>query len=135
MGGDIKIYAERKDKNGKWKALPGLSLFQDRNYFAFSFFAGVNNISKINPIMNPRGLPQDISTTANNGFKKVSSKAHTPSWLSLEELISFDYDQKVYGETDQRQGTYRDFLEEDFFNDILKMREKSVQRIVFWFHD
>ena len=131
MGRDIHIYAEKRDKLGQWKSFPRFSLFQDRNYFVFSFFAGVHK--KIKPIFLARGLPEDISKTASDKFKKEISIAHTPSWISMEELLKFNYDEKVYEQPDPRQGTYKDFLESDYFNDLKKMEEMGVERIVFWF--
>lgn len=133
MGCDIHIYAEKKDDSGNWQSIPRFELFQDRNYVAFSFFAGVRNSSEIKPISKPRGIPEDASKTALKSFKKWGDDAHTPSWLSLEELMAFNYDKKVFDTTDPRHGTYRDFLEADFFSDLEKMKEKGVERIVFWF--
>ena len=133
MGCDIHVYTEKKDDKGTWKSIPKLSVFQDRNYNVFNFFAGVRKYDDIEPIALPRGIPKDVSSTARSSFKRWGMDAHTPSWLSLEELMAFNYDKKVYGDSSPRQGTYRDFLEEDFFNDLEKMKEKGVERIVFWF--
>lgn len=133
MGCDIHVFAEKKDDKGNWKSIPRFSVFQDRNYTVFSFLAGVRKYDEIQAISPPRGIPKDVSSTAQNSFKRLGMDAHTPSWLSLEELMAFNYDKKVYAKNDPRQGTYRDFLEHYFFSDLEKMKEKGVERIVFWF--
>ena len=133
MGCDIHVFAEKKDDKGTWKSIPRFSVFQDRNYTVFSFLAGVRRYDEIQAITLPRGIPKDASSTAQNSFKSWGMDAHTPSWLSLGELMAFNYDQKVYGDNSPRLGTYRDFLDADFFNDLEKMKEKGVERIVFWF--
>jgi len=68
---------------------------------------------------------------------------HQVSWLSMEELLTYNYDQIV----EDRRGnngrtlepglgaksTLREFLGEWFFSDLYKIRDMGAKRIVFGF--
>lgn len=57
-----------------------------RNYRLFSILADVRNSWDIEPIAEPRGLPEDTTCDFWLGD-------HSHSWLSLRELIEHDWDQ------------------------------------------
>lgn len=150
MGCDIHAYAERKDGK-KFKPVK-VVVFDNRSYGIFGFLANVRNYSGVPPIAERRGFPSDAATKTKTNFENWGCDAHSPSWLSVEELLSFDYDQPVEdrrvtrqisenfwsgGETADTGGgtmtTFREFLGEWFFKDLDKLREAGADRVVFWF--
>jgi hypothetical protein len=148
MGCDIHSRAERR-VNGKWEIIsPGWQPFDWRSYGMFGFLANVRNYSAVPSISEPRGLPDDIADDGDDNYLGD----HSFSWLSVAELLAFDYDQQVEdrrvtrqltanmwsgAETaDQGQGrltTWRDFLGHDFFADLAKLQDLGAERIVFGF--
>lgn len=74
---------------------------------------------------------------------------HSFSWLSLEELLSFNYDVliedkratvKLYnnswtgvGRSGGEVTTYREFLGSGFFKDLEELQKSGAERIVFGF--
>ena len=90
MGCDIHTYAEKKSKDGKWELIPTVELFSERNYFLFELLAGVRSYVGLKPIASPRGIPKDVSESTRESCNEWGEDGHTPSWLSLEELLEFD---------------------------------------------
>ena len=154
MGCDIHVYAEEKRGN-RFVQVSLPSGFMDyRSYGVFGFLANVRNYSAVTPISEPRGFPEDASRTVRETFDDWGGDAHTPSWLSLKELIDFDYDQPMEDRRESRQiapglysgaetaepgqgkpMTYRQFLGKKFFDylDKLKNSAHPPDRLVFWF--
>ncbi len=140
MGCDIWTRAERRE-NGKWTIIPSLVPFDWRSYGMYAFLASVNNYSAIKPISEARGLPDDAPpTVTEDGIHCLGSHSH--SWLSVDELLAFDYDQPIedrrFGPRSVEPGqgkttVYRDFLKEAFFDDLEKLRTCGAERIVFGF--
>ena len=111
----------------------------------FGFLAGVRNYSGITPISEQRGIPSNTGSIDGLG-------EHSFSWLWIDELLNFDYDQEMEdrrvtvqikpnvwdsGHTCEpgqgRKTTYRDFLGSGFFADLVKLRELGAERVVFGF--
>lgn len=156
MGCDIHSYAERKAGDKYETVESTLFTYYDepfgwRAYGMFAFLAGVQNYSGIPPISEPRGIPADASTKVAAAYDDWSADAHSASWLSVDELEAFDYDQPVEDRRVTRQTswgwdggcaaepgggtmtTYREFLGDGFFKDIKTLREVGADRVVFWF--
>lgn len=145
MGCDIHSYAEKKIHE-KWECL-GYSPFDWRAYGMYAFLAGVRNYSAITPIAEPRGIPEERSERVSKQYKIWDCDAHSASWLSVEELEKFDYDQIIEDRRCMRNNnggstceigegqkmTYRAFLGEGFFMAIAELKEIGADRIVFWF--
>lgn len=150
MGCDIHCYAEKKSNRGFVKVK--CDAFDNRSYGTFGFLADVRNYSGVTPIAERRGFPVDASQAVTTHYKGWASDAHSPSWLTIDELESFDYDQPTEDRRVTRQlsenlwsggctadpgegraTTYREFLGEWFFKDIQKLRDAGADRIVFWF--
>ncbi len=146
MGCDIHPQAERR-VDGKWQAIPGLKPFDDRCYGIFGFLADVRNYSAIPPIAPQRGLPEDADVSTEEYLGD-----HSYSWLSLDELLAFNYDQPVEDRRVMRQTgpnswnggctaepgggemtTYREFLGPKFFEDLDKLKAMGAERVVFGF--
>lgn len=106
MGCDIHLYVEKKIE-GKWVSADtwdgneyedgtkdvsaDKSFYNDRNYELFSILAGVRNRFNLDPIIEPRGFPENASKELKNQYKKWDGDAHSTSWLTLQELIQFDW--------------------------------------------
>jgi hypothetical protein len=152
MGCDIHIHAERKTSSGGYERIPDLEPFGDRRYGTFGFLAGVRNYSGIQPIAEPRGIPEDISSDVATDYNDWGFDAHSASWLSVDELVPYNYDQTIEDRRMTRQiapnlwdggctaepgegkaTTLREFLGEGFFEDIEKLKSSGADRIVFWF--
>ena len=155
MGCDIHIHAEIKT-NGKWSIVSpppaALEVFGWRSYSTFAFLAGVRNYSAITPIAEPRGLPLDVSRGVQEESTEWEGGCHTRSWLSIEELASFDYGAAMEdcrhtiqtgpnswdgGATcDKEKGiqtTYTAFLVSGFVEAVEALRSAGIGRLVFWF--
>lgn len=58
-----------------------------RCYAAFAILADVRNGGRFVPIAEPRGIPDNISPEG----LAVLSNEHTPSWVTLDEILAFDW--------------------------------------------
>lgn len=65
--------------------------YWSRNYYLFSILADVRNSGDVEPICEPRGIPEDASS----GYKYMTDRwdgdAHSHSYFTLEELLSVDW--------------------------------------------
>jgi hypothetical protein len=148
MGCDIHSRAERR-VDGSWQIIPDLHPFDWRSYGMYGFLADVRNYSKVPPLAPPRGVPED---SPRNDDDRQGLGDHSFSWLSLEELLSFNYDaifedRRVTRQIDHNlisgavtadqgegeQVSFRDFLGEAFFNDLEKLKAAGAERVVFGF--
>lgn len=115
MGTDIHLYVEKRNEyrepgQPKWDLMMHEDAAWDhRNYDVFAVLADVRNGhgfagcltgSGFNVIAPPRGLPDDMSPEM--ARHAASGLEHTPSWLTLKEVLEFDWSQKVrkYGVVD-----------------------------------
>lgn len=143
MGTDIYCYAERRTAAG-WEPILGLEPFDWRSYGMFGFLADVRNYSAVPPIAARRGFPEDASPEVR---REYDGDGRCPSWLSVDELLAFDYDAPVEDRRAARDGdggctcapgegemtTFRAFLGEAFFRDLEALRAAGAGRVVFWF--
>ena len=154
MGCDIHIMGEKRDGDG-WRNCYSTAIdeIEQRSYNIFGFLANVRNYSDVEPISQPRGFPEDASYGVKEEFvNRWGGDGHTPSWLTVDELLAFDYDKMTEdrrctkqiapniwtgGDTcepgDGRALTYREFLGEQFYGRIEQLKRDGVERIVFWF--
>ncbi len=107
MGWDIHIAAEVFDE-GVWH-LSGIEVPSDRNYWAFAVlanvcngygFAGTDKGDPIEPIDDPRGLPDDLSEELGdlleaNGDEHIYLGYDSFSWVTLKELLEYDLEADV----------------------------------------
>lgn len=156
MGCDIHLIAQRKLSNSSdapvWSDNEAeyediRDIFLDyRSYGLFGFLAGVRNYSAIPPISKPRGIPSDFHTES-HPFREADSYYHSKSWLSVQELAEYDYDQIV---EDRRvtingdggctaepgggeQMPLREFLGQWYFTELERLQAAGADRIVFCF--
>ncbi|MEH6419902.1 hypothetical protein [Pseudomonas sp. CGJS7] len=141
MGCDIHIYLERRDETGSYVEIPDMPTnypLGTRIYTRFAFLADVRNSFNIVPISSPRGLPYDISPKVLHESEGCEGLDHDYSWLSIDELLSFDYDQPLrFREGGRGPGctaaTYRELLDDDFLPEVRQLQALGATRLVFWF--
>ncbi len=66
-------------------------LDDDRCYNLFGVLAGVR--SEGPPIADPKGMPPDASAEVKQQCAQWDGDGHNHSWLTLDELNSYDWDQ------------------------------------------
>lgn len=154
MGCDIHPRVEIRDEAG-WHPVPDLEVWDFRSYSVFGWLAGVRNYSAVEPLTEPRGFPADASEPVREDFEKWKMDAHTPSWLTLAELLAVDYEAEVNDRRVTRQiapnawdggctgepeeGTrepLREFLGVAFMRDLaylVELGDPENVRVVFWF--
>lgn len=168
MGCDIHSFAERRNrKTGKWEKVgyhftlsdwekeyykkdKGEHPFDWRSYSMFAFLAGVRNYDHCEPISEPKGLPNDISDDVKEEYERWIYDAHSASFLTVKELLDFDYDEVFWNRrvmknnngaslAEEGEGshvTYRENLGESFFihlNELKELGNPEDVRVVFWF--
>lgn len=155
MGCDIHAYVETRPPGIRvWEYEPDVRVFhrdEFRLYRLFGWLGDVRNDSAVPPIAARRGLPDDVSDEVREErYEEWGDDAHDPSWVSVTELLAFDYnavmeDRRVSLTGDGsntcpvgegRVMTYREFLGSWFFEDLARLRaleKRSDTRVVFWF--
>ncbi len=119
--------------------------FERQYYGVFGWLADIRNYSAVTPISEARGLPEDVSADVLAEHEN-GCDAYGVSWLSVDELMAVDYDQRVEdrrgdgGTTvppgDGEATSLREFLGDPFFRDLDVLRvlnDKRPARVVFWF--
>lgn len=56
-------------------------------------FAGIKTGQGFNVISQPKGLPEDVSPEVKADSDEWDSDGHSHSWLSLQEILDFNWDQ------------------------------------------
>lgn len=127
-------YLEDKPKQPifKWESIDEWSfqdgywechyIYENINYRLFSLLADVRNDGTINPISEPRGIPDDASDSylfICNAWGRI---AHSHSWLLLEEILNID------------ESLWEDIYALNFINAIKSINgDPSKIRICFFF--
>ena len=162
MGTDIHVYAEYRNTANAWEAIPDYEPFGQRCYDVFSFFANVRFSDEYRrvtpyPISEPRGLPKDVGTYVKKESDELGKDGFGHSWLSVEELSSFDYkkplrEREVHpfweastlcfsvippapSYEQAENPTIGDALGGYYFDELEKLKESKAERIVFWFDE
>lgn len=120
-----------------------------RDYDLFALLAGVRNTIEIEPIAVPRGLPGDLSAALQAAWAEAEVWCHHSSWLTLDELLRFDWDQPlrdldlsevgVNRRLDREVRTYRDLGQATgLLSRVVPYLQTRVAdpadlRVVFWF--
>ncbi|MCB6366621.1 hypothetical protein LI291_10600 [Intestinibacillus massiliensis] len=134
MGCDIHVHIEVQNEAGKWlhHSAPDVK----RDYGLFALMAGVRNYGKVQPIAEPRGLPDDISEVTSAEWEPYADNWHTPSYLMADELPEL---QQRYQElrhdlhsldTDLEYGVFHTYVAG---NSLSSHEGWKDLRIVFWF--
>lgn len=151
MGTDIHPYAERRSLKGRWEIVRAFRPFNGRNYKFFSWLADVRNDVCVQPLAANRGLPPDASLSVVRRYRKWDHEdMHSISWVTTEELLSFNYDAPLafYIEANRvgaisnafgfdhcfaGASTYRTYLGPGYFVELGILERNNVERIIFWF--
>jgi hypothetical protein len=163
MGCDIHSHVEVR-RDGRWVYESGEEYtdkdviegpFGWRDYGLYGFLADVRNHSHSPVIAEPRGVPGDLSPEARHEYNEWLDDLHHASWLTVAELLAYDYDQVFWDRrvtkqlasgvldgaalADQGEGRHislRQFLGNSFFADLVALQSLGKPedvRVVFWF--
>jgi len=137
MATDIWIHIEYQSRKKKYRYIhANVELNKARVYSLFGAIAGVRQVGYIDPIYEPRGLPDDITEETWKEYK--DGGFHTASWLTSKELrecmdlVVKQYTTK-YGFSEE---TVRKWLEPyEFIYKYMKNSddEGEPSRMIFWF--
>lgn len=94
MGCDIHEMVEVKNEHNWWNNAGHANL--KRDYEMFAVLAGVRNSYNLIPISEPKGKPKDSCSEFDAWLEHWNGDAHSTSWLTLNELKSFDLNQEFF---------------------------------------
>lgn len=83
MGTDIHAHVEVK-VGGKWLHFNAPHV--DRDYRLFTKLAGVRDVEDVEPIAQPRGLPDDVSDVTRILYERERRKSHSESFITRGEI-------------------------------------------------
>lgn len=125
MGCDIHAYLQITPLNTSTSVGLGEANL-GRNYELFGLMAGVR-CHDYTPEADVRGLPDPIALDIKEEFDSRGEDAHTPSWLTTQELIRVCRKlEKIQGRRHQKLRSLCGFMVD------LERRELHPQ-LVFWF--
>jgi hypothetical protein len=141
MGTDIHTHVEQQQPDGTWVHRdPTTPIFDfGHAYGVFGFLGGVANGAHVPPISAPRGIPADASAATRDAADAdgVNLSGHfNHSWLTVDELVAFDYGSTFLNHHTGEDITFRAFLGRFFLDDVLalaRMNAERPTRVVFWF--
>ncbi|MFD5467435.1 hypothetical protein ACFWIQ_32110 [Kitasatospora sp. NPDC127059] len=100
MGTDIRGFVECRawaaDGGGtRWHAAIDLELLgMTRDYVGFACLFGVRDLDdRWRPVVDARGLPEDVSDTARAGHASWGAAAFGATWLGWAEVLAVDWDE------------------------------------------
>lgn len=129
MGCDIHCYCEVR-KNGKWEELKekifkscyseelSSDPYHGRNYDLFAIlanvrngrgFAGSDTGNGFMPISPLKGLPADVSGEIKKSSDSWDCDGHSHSWVTLKELIDYNWSQKTFKRGVVNENEYKTF--------------------------
>ncbi|MNJ43664.1 hypothetical protein D3C77_386800 [compost metagenome] len=98
--------------------------------------SNTRNDNNITYISLPRGLPNDISTDLKEVAMQDYDDFYDHSWLSLKELISYNWDEQYYCDqfTEYRilRNTCSHIIHETIPK-LLQLGDPEDVRVVFWY--
>ena len=125
MGCDIHGWIEIEDGD-KYIAIRELPNRQ-RNYQRFAALAGVRNYRDEFKV-TPKGIPENISETANYHIKQWDTDGHSHSYMPICEAA------KIFLETEHQPRDFaKEYPESEFFDVDSDCEDVDKIRLVFWF--
>lgn len=140
MGCDIHLFVEVRRK-GKWQPAGRLvknewydqkekaschnlkyvreKFYDGRYYWLFGILAGVRS-NAFEPIVEPRGVPDDASKEVRYQIDGWGSDGHTHSWLTLEDILEYMW-------SPRGKRAIKELGANGFFDDV---KGSTVQRLV-----
>lgn len=151
---EAEIFVDDTFLTGRKYAIP----FYYRSYGLFGFLANVRNYSCVPCISDLKGLPDDSEylniklekpEDYGYGYKDIAYTKkesidkdwnyHSHTYLTLKELLEFDYDQEFVNKRKQDKPTVtiKEFLGESYFKklELLKTLDNNPEnvRLIIWF--
>ena len=138
MGCDIHMHIEVKYK-GRWRHYSAPDV--DRRYALFSKMADVRNVGDIQPISQPKGLPDELDEITLLAYRLWDGDAHSESWLSSSELaelmVWWDAHKDQHGISDPFGYVFGNEIDSivKYPKDFERLRGLGLEdvRAVFWF--
>ena len=131
MATDIWIHVEHRSRN---KYVYDFEADGERIYALFGALAGTRGT--IDPIYDPRGLPDYVSPEVLEEYRLFEGDAHTPSWLTTIEFRKcLDLTIKVLSKKEDENNVKTWFQPYEKIYEYMKYCESEGEssRIVFWF--
>ncbi len=107
--------------------------YEDRNYFLFAILADVRNGYDIEPLSQPKGIPEDSCYPIKYIVDQWSGDGHSHSYFTLKELLEVDWDKYCTKSPDVDRSNWLDGFKEKLNN--LKELDTNPEnvRCVFFF--
>ena len=149
MGRNLFAFPERL-VDGQYETDEHDRFFDWRQHDLWSFLSGIESPTGIPAIAETRGIPPDGLRFEPFISEGIFSDMDHMSWLSVQELLAFDYDQTFVGTfriiVDDDDGhfdyvpdpeaatemTIRRFLGQGFFDELARLAASGADRIVFF---
>ena len=145
MGCDIHMITQAKLADGQWHTIE-IDTYGHRNYEVFGALSGVRSGRQV--IAHPKGLPEDFKYTVRKeggvyvkfGRQNFFLGEHSFNWLTVKELLSYDWspvvpldDDQIDERVDYWDGGFREIV----INHLIYLErfqfDKEHIRIVFGF--
>lgn len=120
-----------------------------QDYDVYAFLANVRNRAGLTPICEPKGLPEDSEYLNSEGPHQsffgpadpvkvdiLGRGNHSHTWLTLRELLDFNYENDFVDKSDNTVKSYREALGQRFFEELAalsKLGQPEDVRIIIWF--
>jgi hypothetical protein len=105
--------------------------YSGRNYYLFTFLAGVRGNE--NPLIEPRGLPEDCSKLIRRVCEKWGSDGHSHTYYYLSELMECDW--KDWFQDDAEDNKYGHPLAgffEEYLPRLYGLDPDRTRFVMFW---
>lgn len=89
MGADIHGFIEVWECN-MWISKVDADCLIPRDYDFFGVLFGVRNRTGFEPLFDTRGIPNDASFSCKHGYEEWGLDSHSPSYVTLDELLAID---------------------------------------------
>ena len=126
MGCDIHMCLEFQLSSGKWRncnlyekdiyesGYSMVSTTNHRNYDLFAALCGVRNRYEVDPVSNPKGLPNDMAEETKGYLVSYwDCDGHSHSWNTLRELMEYEH-----------KPTKREWMDHEIVNPLEYLIEK-----------
>ena len=154
MGCDIWVHLEKKvdEKYNSWEEIALYRIdkythkleiappYEGRNYGLFSLLAGIRGW--MDALVEPRGLPENMSREVEKAWKYSEDWCHTPTWYVLNELYLYRRLYKDFKGDEDDKEAYDSFV---YFVDCIENYLELTQewtygdarpneyRLIIWF--
>lgn len=153
MGTDIHVHCEHYNEESKrWESLnlykkkddggfEPVAIYDGRDYELFGLLAGVRSSSHMfsggyGYLVEPRGLPKDMSVTAQKAWEDGTDADggnywHTPTWYDYNELETYSYLLKDFDKVLKRKNDRIEELEKE----VSLLKGEEEEESLLWFED